>query len=68
MTYRELNDLFFKTWADKHGIIRGKPVMLIYPYEPCGWRGGVGRCCGRVPSCCRAKKSWPNADERGRRK
>ena len=30
MTYRELNDLFFKTWADKHGIIRGKPVMLIY--------------------------------------
>ena len=30
MTYRELNDLFFKTWADEHGIIRGKPVMLIY--------------------------------------
>ena len=30
MAYRELNDLFFKTWADKHGIIRGKPVMLIY--------------------------------------
>ena len=30
MTYCELNDLFFKTWADKHGIIRGKPVMLIY--------------------------------------
>ena len=30
MTYRELNDLFSKIWADKHGIIRGKPVMLIY--------------------------------------
>ena len=30
MTYQELNDLFFKTWADEHGIIRGKPVMLIY--------------------------------------
>ena len=30
MTYRELNDLFFKPWVDKHGIIRGKPVMLIY--------------------------------------
>lgn len=30
MTYRELNDLFFKTWADKHGIIRDKPVVLIY--------------------------------------
>lgn len=30
MTYRDLNDLFFKTWADEHGIIRGKPVMLIY--------------------------------------
>lgn len=30
MTYRELNDLFFKVWADKQGIIRGKPVMVIY--------------------------------------
>lgn len=30
MTYRELNDLFFKVWVDKHGIIRGKPVMVIY--------------------------------------
>lgn len=30
MTYRELNDLFFKVWADKRGIIRGKPVMVIY--------------------------------------
>ena len=30
MTYHELNELFFKTWADEHGIIRGKPVMLIY--------------------------------------
>ena len=30
MTYRELNDLFFKPWVDRHGIIRGKPVMLIY--------------------------------------
>lgn len=30
MTYREMNDLFFKVWADKHGIIRGKPVMVIY--------------------------------------
>lgn len=30
MTYRELNDLFFATWADERGIIRGKPVMLIY--------------------------------------
>ena len=27
---RPLNDLFSKIWADKHGIIRGKPVMLIY--------------------------------------
>ena len=30
MTYRELNDLFFKPWVDRHGIIRGKPVMLSY--------------------------------------
>lgn len=30
MTYRELNDLFFQVWADKHGIICGKPVMVIY--------------------------------------
>ena len=30
MTYRELNDLFFRLWADEKGIIRGKPVMLIY--------------------------------------
>ena len=30
MTYRELNDLFFKTWADDKGIIWGKPVELIY--------------------------------------
>ena len=67
MTYRELNDLFFKTWADKHGIIRGKPVMLIYRMNHAAGAEGLD-CCGRVPSCCRAKKSWPNADERGRRK
>jgi len=30
MTYRELNDLFFQTWADDKGIIWGKPVALIY--------------------------------------
>ena len=30
MTYRELNELFFKTWADDKGIIWGKPVELIY--------------------------------------
>ena len=30
MTYRELNDLFFKNWADDKGIIWGKPVELIY--------------------------------------
>ena len=30
MTYRELNNLFFETWADAKGIIWGKPVALIY--------------------------------------
>ena len=30
MTYRELNDLFSRTWADDKGIIWGKPVELIY--------------------------------------
>lgn len=30
MTYRELNNLFFETWADDKGIIWGKPVELIY--------------------------------------
>ena len=30
MTYRELNELFQRTWADDKGIIRGKPVMMIY--------------------------------------
>jgi hypothetical protein len=30
LTYRELNDLFFRLWADEKGIIRGKPVMFIY--------------------------------------
>lgn len=40
MTYRELNDLFFKTWADEHGIIRGKPVMLIYRMNCMAEKGG----------------------------
>lgn len=40
MTYRELNDLFFKTWADEHGIIRGKPVMLIYRMNRMAEKGG----------------------------
>ena len=40
MTYRELNDLFFKTWADEHGIIRGKPVMLIYHINRMAEKGG----------------------------
>lgn len=40
MTYRELNDLFFKTWADEHGIIHGKPVMLIYRMNRMAEKGG----------------------------
>lgn len=40
MTYRELNGLFFKTWADEHGIIRGKPVMLIYRMNRMAEKGG----------------------------
>lgn len=40
MTYRELNDLFIKTWADEHGIIRGKPVMLIYRMNRMAEKGG----------------------------
>lgn len=30
MTYRELNELFLRTWGDEKGIIRGEPVMFIY--------------------------------------
>ena len=30
MTYRELNELFSRTWADEKGLIRGNPVGLIY--------------------------------------
>lgn len=30
MTYKTLNELFVKNWADGHGFIHGKPVMLIY--------------------------------------
>lgn len=30
MTYRELNEIFSLAWADDKGIIRGKPVMLMY--------------------------------------
>lgn len=41
MTYKELNDLFFKTWADEHGIIRGKPVMLIYHMNQAAGEGGM---------------------------
>ena len=41
MTYQELNDLFFKTWADKHGIIRGKPVMLIYRMNQAAGEDGM---------------------------
>lgn len=41
MTYQELNDLFFKTWADEHGIIRGKPVMLIYHMNPAAGENGM---------------------------
>lgn len=41
MTYQELNDLFFKTWADEHGIIRGKPVMLIYHMNQAAGEDGM---------------------------
>lgn len=41
MTYKELNDLFFKTWADEHGIIRGKPVMLIYHMNQAAGEDGM---------------------------
>ena len=41
MTYQELNDLFFKTWADEHGIIRGKPVMLIYRMNQAAGEDGM---------------------------
>lgn len=40
MTYHELNELFFKTWADEHGIIHGKPVMLIYRMNRMAEKGG----------------------------
>ena len=30
MTYRELNELFSLAWADEDGVIRGKPVTLVY--------------------------------------
>ena len=41
MTYQELNDLFFKTWADEHGIIRGKPVRLIYRMNQAAGEDGM---------------------------
>lgn len=41
MTYHELNELFFKTWADDHGIIRGKPVMLIYRMNQAAGENGM---------------------------
>ena len=41
MTYQELNDLFFKTWADEHGIIHGKPVMLIYRMNQAAGENGM---------------------------
>lgn len=41
MTYHELNELFFKTWADEHGIIRGKPVMLIYHMNQAAGESGM---------------------------
>ena len=41
MTYQELNDLFFETWADEHGIIRGKPVMLIYRMNQAAGEDGM---------------------------
>lgn len=41
MTYRELNDLFFKTWADDRGIIRGKPVTLIYRMNQLAGKDGM---------------------------
>jgi len=41
MTYRELNDLFFKTWGDDKGIIRGKPVELIYRINTAPGVGGL---------------------------
>lgn len=41
MTYQELNDLFFKTWADEHGIIRGKPVILIYHMNQAAGENGM---------------------------
>jgi len=30
MTFREMNDMFFREWADEKGLVWGKPVMLIY--------------------------------------
>lgn len=41
MTYHELNELFFKTWADEHGIIRGKPVLLIYHMNQAAGENGM---------------------------
>ena len=41
MTYHKLNELFFKTWADDHGIIRGKPVMLIYRMNRAAGENGM---------------------------
>lgn len=41
MTYHELNELFFKTWADEHSIIRGKPVMLIYHMNQAAGENGM---------------------------
>lgn len=41
MTYRELNDLFFKSWADDRGIIRGKSVMLIYRMNQLAGKDGL---------------------------
>ena len=30
MTYRELYEKMIKKYADEKGIVRGKPVMLLY--------------------------------------
>lgn len=57
MTYHELNELFFKTWADDHGIIRGKPVMLIYRMNQAAGKGGPDAVVDEVLLATELKKA-----------
>lgn len=41
MTYKELNDLFWATWGDDKGIIRGKPVEFICRVNTVAGTGGL---------------------------